>query len=430
MNGELLAALERLEREKGIKKEILFEAIESALISAAIKILGEGNVAKEDISVSMDKETGNIKVFKGDKEFKSAQFGRIAAQTAKQVMIQKIREAERDVISEKYLDMEGTIISGAVHRFEKGNIIVELKDTEAVLPKSEQNQRERFRQGEIIRALLLKVERKTSGVEIILSRASADFVKKLFELEVPEIAQGIVEIKAISREAGERTKVAVFTNDDKIDSVGACVGMRGSRVKEIVKELSGERVDIVRWSQDIREYVEGAVNPAEIYNMEIDRDKKEIRLVVPKDQLAILIGKRGRNIRLASKLVGWEIKADVIEEAKDIGIKEVPNIETIIAEKLDESGCSNVSKVFELGKEGLAKIDGISPEMADRIIEACENAIEIVNNTQSGENKDNDKTKKDNDKSSDSGILGDEVVKKQDSGDKDDDAPAKGKGED
>ena len=259
MNGELLTALERLEREKGISKEVLFSAIESALVSAARKVIDDPNVEKEDITVKMNKETGEIKVYSDGEEVKSGKFGRIAAQTAKQVIIQKIREAERDVIHDKYQDKIGAIVSGAVHRFDKGNVIVEMDETEAVLPKSEQIPRERFRQGEGIRAYLQRVEKGAAGLEIILSRTDPGFVKKLFELEVPEISQGIVEIKAIAREAGERTKIAVCSKEEKIDPVGACVGMRGSRVRDIVRELHGERIDIVRWNADIREYLKAAV---------------------------------------------------------------------------------------------------------------------------------------------------------------------------
>ncbi|MBU1894878.1 MAG: transcription termination factor NusA [Candidatus Omnitrophica bacterium] len=267
MNMELLTALERIEREKGIDKEILFEAIESALVSAAKKVIDDPSISKEDIMVKINKESGEINIFSEGIEIQSQRFGRIAAQTAKQVIIQKIREAERDVVSDKYVKKVGTIISGSVHRFEKGNIIVEVDDAEAVVPKTEQIPREKFRQGEMIRAYLLKVERGSGAPEIILSRADAGFVKKLFELEVPEISQGIVEIKSIAREAGERTKIAVCSKDEKIDPVGACVGMRGSRVRDIVKELHGERIDIVKWNDDIREYLPAAVNPAEVTKM-------------------------------------------------------------------------------------------------------------------------------------------------------------------
>ncbi|MFH1552044.1 MAG: transcription termination factor NusA [Candidatus Omnitrophota bacterium] len=374
MNGELLNALERIEREKGISKQILFEAIESALVSAARKVIDDPHVSKEDIIVNMNKDTGEITIFSEGEEIRSELFGRIAAQTAKQVIIQKIREAERDVISDKYAKKVGTIISGAVHRFEKGNLIVELDDTEAVLPRSEQIPRERFRQGESIRAYLLKVEESGGGPEIILSRTDAGFVKKLFELEVPEISQGIVEIKSVAREAGERTKIAVCSKDEKVDPVGACVGMRGSRVRDIVKELHGERIDIVRWDDDIREYVQAAVSPAEISKMVIDRENETIKLTVPRDQLSLLIGKKGRNIRLASKLLEWQLIAEAAAEVINIPLSGLEGIGKKSLEAMEEAGYDNVGKALEAGAQGLMELKGIGGKTAQKIIEICEEA--------------------------------------------------------
>ena len=372
MNGALLAALERIEREKGIDKEVLFEAIESALVSAARKVIDDPEISKEDITVEMDKETGDIRVFSEGEEVENERFGRIAAQTAKQVIIQKIREAERDVVYEKYIKKVGMIISGAVHRFEKGTVIIELDDTEAILPKAGQIPRERFRQGEQMRAYLQKVERGTSGPEIVLSRTDEGFVRKLFELEVPEISQGIVEIKAIAREAGERTKIAVHSKDEKVDPVGACVGMRGSRVRDIVKELHGERIDIVRWYDDIRDYIPAAVSPAEVTRMVIDREKEKITLTVPKDQLALLIGKKGRNIRLASKLLGWELVAESAREILGIPVSEIKGLTKKSRETLKEFGYGDIDSVIEAGVEGIVSLKGIGPKTAEKIISLCE----------------------------------------------------------
>ncbi|MFC1570682.1 transcription termination factor NusA [Candidatus Omnitrophota bacterium] len=372
MNGALLTALERIEREKGIDKDILFEAIESALVSAARKVIDDPDVAKEDITVTMDKETGEIEVFSEGELVENERFGRIAAQTAKQVIIQKIREAERDVIYEKYIKKIGVIISGSVHRFEKGTVIVELDDTEAILPKSGQIPRERFRQGEQMRAYLLKVERGSSGPEIVLSRTDEGFVRKLFELEVPEISQGIVEIKAIAREAGERTKIAVHSKDEKVDPVGACVGMRGSRVRDIVKELHGERIDIIRWYDDIRDYIPAAVSPAEVTRMVIDRENEKITLTVPRDQLSLLIGKKGRNIRLASKLLGWELVAEAAREALGIPISEIKGITKKAQEALEEFGYDDIDKLIEAGVEGIVNVKGIGEKTAEKIFAFCE----------------------------------------------------------
>ncbi|MFH1305971.1 MAG: transcription termination factor NusA [Candidatus Omnitrophota bacterium] len=378
MNGELLTALERIEREKGISKEILFEAIESALASAARKVIDDPDISKEDITVNINKETGKIEIFAEGEEVKSARFGRIAAQTAKQVMIQKIREAERDVVYAKYTKKVGIIISGSVHRFEKGKVIVELDDTEAILPRSGQIPRERFRQGEVIRAYLLKVDRETGAPEIILSRTDEGFVKKLFELEVPEISQGIVEIKAMAREAGERTKVAVCSKDEKVDPVGACVGMRGSRVRDIVKELHGERIDIVRWNDDIREYLPAAVSPAEIIKMVIDRAKKSITLTVPRDQLALLIGKKGRNIRLASKLLDWELIAESAEEEKEkVLLSDISGVGKKVRVTLEEAGYNTARELSKASVEDLSGLSGIGPKTAEKILAASKKALAL-----------------------------------------------------
>ncbi|NQT32885.1 MAG: transcription termination factor NusA, partial [Candidatus Omnitrophica bacterium] len=388
MNGALLSALEKIEREKGISKEILFEAIESALVSAARKVIDDPNITKEDIEVRIDAETGEIGIFMDDEEVESARFGRIAAQTAKQVIIQKIREAERDVIHDKYIKKVGTIISGAVHRFDKGNVLVELDDAEAVLPKTHQIPREKFRQGEVIRAYLISVERNTSGPEIVLSRTDEGFVKKLFELEVPEISQGVVEIMALAREPGERTKLAVHSKDEKVDPVGACVGMRGSRVRDIVKELHGERIDIIRWDEDIRIYLPSAVSPAEITRMVIDRENNTIKVTVPKDQLALLIGKKGRNIRLASKLLDWELIADSERETVDISLSEVDGIGKKTLEKLLEGGYDNVDKVLNDGVDELVKLEGIGEKIAQKAYNACEKVyLEVVGSSLEEEEK-------------------------------------------
>jgi transcription termination/antitermination protein NusA len=374
MNGELLSALERIEREKGINKDILFEAIESALVSAARKVIDDADISKEDIMVIMDKETGEVTVYSEGEEVESERFGRIAAQTAKQVIIQKIREAERDVIYAKYISRVGSIINGAVHRFEKGSVIVELDDAEALLPRAGQIPRERFRQGEQIRAYIIDVTRGPSGAEILLSRTDEGFVKKLFELEVPEISQGIVEIKAIAREAGDRTKIAVCSKDEKVDPVGACVGMRGSRVRDIVKELSGERIDIIRWYDDIRDFLPSAVSPAEVSKMVIDRENKTIAITVQRDQLSLLIGKKGRNIRLASKLLGWELKAEAAREYVEILLAEVKGITQKALEKLLEEGYEDINKVLAAGTEALTDIEGIGQKTAEKIVSLCEEA--------------------------------------------------------
>ena len=398
MNEELLSVLEHIEREKGIDKEFLFKAIESALASAAKKIIGSKEV---EVSAVIDRATGEIKIISEGKEIKSKEFGRIAAQTAKQVIIQKIREAERDIVFDDYQKRVGTITSGSVHRFEKGDIIIDLGKTEAVMPRSQQSPKDRYKQGERVRAYILEVNKTSHGPQIVLSRSDGAFVKKLFEIEVPEIAEGIVEIKAISREAGERTKLAVWSKDEKVDAVGACVGMRGQRVKDIVRELQGERVDIIRWSDDLKEYVKASLSPAEISEIKIDKEHKKIEVVVAEDQLSIGIGKHGQNIRLASKLVGWEMdirgkeekakaalaelapKAETTAVSKEVaetpaeGSKGVPKLTDLngvgpkVEKALVAAGYDTVEKIRELTVEALTELEGIGKRTAEKIIKSA-----------------------------------------------------------
>jgi N utilization substance protein A len=410
MNEELLTVLEHIEREKGIDKEFLFKAIESALTSAAKKIVG---IKDADVVATIDRATGTIKILSEGKEINSDEFGRIAAQTAKQVIIQKIREAERDIVFEDYQKRVGTITSGSVHRFEKGDIIIDLGKTEGVLPKSQQCPKDRYKQGDRVRVLIQEVTKTSHGPQIILSRSDPMFVKKLFEIEVPEITESIVEVRSISREAGERTKVAVWSKDEKVDAVGACVGMRGSRVKDIVRELQGERVDIVRWSDDLKEYVKASLSPTEISEIKIDKTTNKIEVVVPDDQLSIGIGKHGQNIRLASRLIGWEMDirgkdekkkaaeaAKAIESKEDAGIAEIKGSEAEeaveakgikddksetkltdlegvgpkVEKALMAAGYDTVEKVRALRAEDLIKVDGIGKKTAEKILSSAKKA--------------------------------------------------------
>ena len=306
MSQELLAILEQLEREKGIKKEVLIEAVESALLSAVRKVTDAN--PNDELKVEVDRSTGKIHAFKNKEEITSIDFGRIAASTARQVIIQKIREAEKEVVFNEFQARVGEIVSGTVYRFEKGNIIVDLLGkAEGILPKREQSPLEEVRQGQRIRAYVVEVRKESKGPQIILSRTHPNIVKKLFELEVPEIYEGIVEIKSIARQPGERTKIAVWSKNDKVDSVGACVGMRGNRVRNIVTELHGEKIDIVRYNEDIKEYIKAALSPAKIAEIKLDKEKLKAEVIVEDDQLSLSIGKHGQNVRLASKLIGWDL---------------------------------------------------------------------------------------------------------------------------
>lgn len=378
MNGELLSVLDYIEREKGIKREVLIEAVESALVSAARKVIPQKD---EDIVVTLDGKTGSIKVFSGTKEITSAEFGRIAAQTAKQVIIQKIREAERNVIFEEFYTRKGSIVTGTVHRFEKGSIIVDLGRTEGMLPKAELIPRERYKQGEMVKAYVVEVEKTPKGPQILLSRKNEGIVKKLFELEVPEISDGIVEIKAISREAGDRSKVAVVSKDEKIDSVGACVGMRGQRVKNIVRELQGEKIDIVRYSDDIKEYVKAALSPAEVIEVKLNNEAKKVEVLVDDEQLSLAIGKKGQNVRLASRLIGYEI--DITSKTKPgkerekepkaavLPISELPGVGKKILEALSKAGIKEIDDLIKVKLEDLIKIKGIGKKTAEKMLSAA-----------------------------------------------------------
>ncbi|MBN1405911.1 MAG: transcription termination/antitermination protein NusA [Candidatus Omnitrophica bacterium] len=398
MNGELLSILEHLEREKGIDKKILIEAVESALLSAARKVIGNDTA---DVSVKIDPKTGAMKIFSEGKEIHSAEFGRIAAQTAKQIIIQKIREAERDVIYGEYHSREGSLVTGTVHRFEKGNIIVDLGKAEGVLPKMEMPQKEHYRQGERIKAYVTEVVKTPKGPRIMLSRRHDNMLKKLFETEVPEITEGIVEIKSVAREPGDRSKIAVISKDEKVDSVGACVGVRGQRVKNIVRELYGEKIDIVRYSDDIAEYIKAALSPAEIVSVEADKENKSISVMVNDDQLSLAIGKRGQNVRLAAKLTGWvinissksETEEEAVESKKEAeaeaetelkketksstpSIDDLPRVGKKMKEALIAAGYKSLEDIAGANVDDLVKIEGIGKATAEKIVKTAKELIE------------------------------------------------------
>ena len=383
---ELLAILDYIERERGIKKEVLIQAVETAMVSAVKKAIGAKT--SENIRVSIDKSDGKIRAFLDNEEIKTMDFGRIAAQTAKQVIIQKIREAEKDVIFNEFSAKVGVIVSGTVYRFDKGNIIVDLLGkAEGIMPKREQSPRDDFKQGQRIRAYILGVKREARGPQIILSRTSPLFVKKLFELEVPEIYEGIVEIKAISREAGERTKIAVRSKDEKVDCVGACVGMRGSRVKDIVTELQGEKIDIIRWSDDLREYITTALSPAKITEIRLDKESQKAQVIVAEDQLSLAIGRHGQNVRLASRLIGWNLdirtRGEIVkekEEAKKVRAEiSLEGMGEKILSVLIEAGFDSLEKIKDAAVEQLTEIKGIGKKKAEKIIAAAKERLSKEN---------------------------------------------------
>ena len=332
MNKEFIEAIGELEAERGISKEMLFEAIESALVSAYKKNYG----TNQNVSVDIDKITGDINVYMSmdvveEIEDDSAQisleeaqeidpayevgdvveymvtpkdFGRIAAQTAKQVVVQRIREAERTMIFDDFIDRAGEVVTGIVQRNSNGTLFVSVDKTEGILPLKEQVPGEHFEIGERIKVYIMDVKRTTKGPQVFLSRSHPGLVKRLFELEVPEIREGVVEIKSIAREAGSRTKMAVYTTDENVDPVGACVGSRGVRVQNVVDELSNEKIDIIVWSEDPKVLISNVLSPAKVEEVTVDEDEKTAQVVVPDYQLSLAIGKSGQNVRLAAKLCG------------------------------------------------------------------------------------------------------------------------------
>jgi N utilization substance protein A len=343
MDHELIRVLEQLEREKGIKKQVIIEAIELAITSASRKHFG----SSENIQARFNGTSGNIELFalkqvvqevkdpnneilladasliKEDIEVgqmievpieQSKGFGRIAAQTAKQIIFQKLREAEREIIYSDFKGREGDLVTGIVQREERGNLIVDLGKTEALLPRNEQFLRELLKRGDRIKAYVLEVRRGGRGQQIVISRTHPGLLIKLFELEIPEIAEGIVEIKGAVREPTGRSKIAVVSHQKEVDPVGACVGMRGSRVQSIVHELRGEKIDIVQWSPDPETFVRNAMVPAKIKRIEVNQKENSMILIVDEDQLPLAIGKKGQNVRLSSKLTKW--KLDVYSEAE------------------------------------------------------------------------------------------------------------------
>ena len=357
MSQELIAIIEQIEREKGIKKEVLILAVESALLSAAKRVIDLK--PEEELRVELNRNNGKIRAYRNGEEVSSIDFGRIAASTARQVIIQKMREAEKDVIFNEFQGKVGEIVSGTVYRFERGNIVIDLLGkAEGLLIKREQSPKEEFKQGQRIRALLLDVKREARGAQIILSRTHPNLVKKLFELEVPEIYEGIVEIKSISRQAGERTKISVYSKNDKVDSVGACVGMRGNRVRNIVNELYGEKIDIVRFNEDIREYIKNALSPAKVSEIKLDKEKLKAEVIVEDDQLSLAIGKHGQNVRLASRLIGWEL--DIRTKSMQADSSEKKDTEGLIALEKEEVLIEKAKKKPKKAKKTKASLSELA----------------------------------------------------------------------
>ena len=404
MLSDLKRIIDQISRDRGFDKALLIEAIEEAVQSAARKKLG----SRRDIEVRYNEEHGEVEIFQfrvvveepldeqtevalieavkldpevrlgdelGEKMVNITDLGRIAAQSAKQVIIHKMKDAEREVIYDMFKDRVGEVVSGIVQRFERGNMIVNLGRTDAILPKDQQIPKRSFKQGDRIRAYLKEVRQTSRESQLILSRTCDEFLEKLFHMEVPEMSEGIVRVVAVSREPGFRAKIAVSSSESDVDPVGACVGMKGSRVQNVVQELQGERIDIVTWSPDPAKYVYNALSPAHVSMVRVDEDAKSLLVVVPNDQLSLAIGRQGQNVRLASRLLGWRI--DVKSEQRYANLENkgyqsllaLNGVDEALADQLFAKGISSTLVLAEKDVDDLTIIRAIDDEFAQVLIE-------------------------------------------------------------
>lgn len=404
-NSEILQIADAVARDKGVNRDIIIEAMEQAISSAGRRKYGQ----KHNIKAEISKKTGEVRLFRllevvenvedfitqisiedareRDPEINLSEFiydplppidlGRVAAQTAKNVIVQKVKEAEREKQYEDFKDRVGEILSGVVKRVEFGNVIIDLGRTEAIMPRDQSIKTEVFKIGDRIKAYVKNVLKETKGPQIILSRSDDNMLAKLFELEVPEIYEGNIEIKAIARDPGSKAKVAVFASDSSIDPVGSCVGMRGNRVKVITEELSGERVDVIAWNRDVAQFVINALAPAEISKVVIDEEHRRVEVILPTEQLSIAIGRRGQNVRLASKLVGWNIdvmtedqaskrRADEFNSTTELFMSSL-DVEEVLAQLLTVEGFSSVEQIASIDISVLTSIEGFDENLAKEL---------------------------------------------------------------
>jgi len=415
MSRELLLLVDALAREKNVPRDIVFGALEMALASATKKRTND----EADVRVDIDRETGEYESFRRwlvvpddmvenpeqqigltdaqqqisdialedyiEEALEPIDFGRIGAQAAKQVILQKIRDAEREQLLNDFLDRKEFLVSGTVKRMERGSAIIEAGRIEALLPRDQMIPKENLRPGDRVRAWLMKIDRQARGPQLILSRTAPEFIMKLFELEVPEIEDGLLEIKAAARDAGMRAKIAVKSNDPRVDPIGTCVGMRGSRVTAVTNELSGERVDIILWSPDPAQFVIGALAPAEVQSIVVDEEKHAMDVVVDEDNLAIAIGRGGQNVRLASELTGWTINLMTIEESQKKSETEHSSIRALFIEKLDvdeevaniliEEGFSTLEEIAYVPLAEMLEIDAFDEATVTELRERARNVL-------------------------------------------------------
>ena len=408
---DLKRVIDQVSRDRGIDKQILISTLVEAIRQAAKKKLG----LKQEIEVNYNEELGEVEVFEfkevvekvkdpqtqipmevgrqldpecelGDSlgiKMETSSFGRIAAQSAKQVIIQRMKDAERDIIFEDFKDRRGEVINGIIQRFDKGAAIINLGRTEAILPVTEQIPTETYKQGDRVRAYVLEIKKISKGPQIILSRTHPQFVAALFEMEVPEVSEKIVRIINVVREPGGRTKIAVASDDKQVDPVGACVGMKGNRVQNVVQELRGEKIDIIPWNADQAKYICSALAPAEVVRVIIDEISRSMEVVVPDDQLSLAIGKRGQNVRLASRLTGWKI--DVKSESKyDNFIRDgyqsllqIAGVGEVTADVLYKKGFLSAQEVAESSIEELLEVPGLSQKKAEKLLESAASYVQL-----------------------------------------------------
>lgn len=401
MAFNLASIIEQVGKDKGIDKDVLIDALETAMLKAAEKRFG----LNKEIEAHYQEEAGEIELFifkevadtvedpdlqihideahkydpdacLGDSlglKLDPKEFGRIDAQTAKQIIIQKVREAERDIIFNEYSAKKGEIITGIVQRFEKGDIIVDLGRTEAILPREEQVRREGYRQGERIRGIILDVKEDARGPQVVMSRTHPDFIIKLFQMEVPEIYEGIVEIRGAAREPGDRAKIAVLSHNYDVDPVGACVGVKGSRVQAVVQELKGEKIDIVHWSDDSAILAKNTLSPAQISKVILDESEHLLEVIVPDDQLSLAIGKKGQNVRLAAKLTGWRIDIRTETDSSE-GAGERLTPEEALKKEMRAHDAEN----REAGSTEIKALDGVGPKTAAALIAAGYGSLDEI----------------------------------------------------
>ncbi|MFQ6091881.1 MAG: transcription termination factor NusA [bacterium] len=404
MNYEIVEVLNQLTQERNLSRDFLVETLEAGILSAAKKRFGNS----DDLEVKIVLSSGEISVFRKRtvveevedphaeislsqarqiepeaqvgktirEKIPFEEFGRNAVQAAKQILVQRVREAERENIYQEYKGRVGEIVTGTVQQIDRGDVIVNLGRTEAKLPVKEQIKKERYRQSDTLRACIVEVLKSTKGPQVVLSRTHPDFLRRLFEMEVPEMYEGIVEIKEVAREAGLRSKIAVFSSDERIDPVGACVGLRGSRVQAIVRELGNERIDIIPWSNNPVTFASRAISPAKVVNVSIDKENHRLLIVVEDDQLSLAIGRSGQNARLAAKLTGWKLDIKSVVEYKSmleaerrakVPIEEIPGVGKKLADALYTIGVESAHDLVNISKDELLAVPGVGEKTTARL---------------------------------------------------------------